>query len=144
MSTFKQPLRSGDKAQDAVGAAVLTQAAAVTFDGGADQVVARLPRPYQILEIYVDTLTAFDAATTNTGDLGIAGDTDRFAASLAIGPQGRVLATSDASEIANLANTTDDGGVDEVLFNYAQTGTAATTGAARVSVVYASTKVLTD
>ena len=139
MTTFKQPLRVGDKSENSVGMAVLAQVTTQSY-AEASKVLARLPRPYQVIDIQVDILTAFNAATTNTLDLGVTGDLDRYADNLSLTAAGRVLATSDVSELSGLVDTTDDGGTTEIIGTYAQTGTAATAGLARITVLYTCTK----
>lgn len=118
-----------------VGSVVMTQATNVVFgDDGTTTTIATLPANSQIIEIYVDVTTAFDAGTTNTLDLGDGTTADQFADALALGSVARVLATSDVSQITNLI---DIGASDvQVVATYNQTGTAATAGAATVTVVY--------
>ena len=118
-----------------VGSVVMTQAANVVFgDDGTTTTVATLPANSQIIEIYVDVTTAFDAGTTNTLDLGDGSTADQFADALDVSSAARLLATSDVSQIPNLI---DIGASDvQVVATYNQTGTAATAGAATVTVVY--------
>jgi len=118
-----------------VGSVVMTQAANVVFgDDGTTTTIATLPANSQIIEIYVDVTTAFDAGTTNTLDLGDGSTADQFADALDVSSVARVLATSDVSQITNLI---DIGASDvQVVATYNQTGTAATAGAATVTVVY--------
>ena len=118
-----------------VGSVVMTQAANVVFgDDGTTTTIATLPANSQIIEIYVDVTTAFDAGTTNTLDLGDGSTADQFADALDVSSAARLLATSDVSQITNLI---DIGASDvQVVATYNQTGTAATAGAATVTVVY--------
>ena len=118
-----------------VGSVVMTQAANVVFgDDGTTTTIATLPANSQIIEIYVDVTTAFDAGTTNTLDLGDGSTADQFADALDVSSAARLLATSDVSQIHNLI---DIGASDvQVVATYNQTGTAATAGAATVTVVY--------
>lgn len=139
MTTFQYPVRGTHKASDSYGNVVFSQSNTMIFSDTVKSLF-KIPKPYQILEIMVDTLVVFNAATTNTLNLGITGDADRFAAALAIGPLGRVLASSDVSELANLVDLTDDGDVIEIFGTYAQTGAAATTGSARITITYAMIK----
>ena len=88
----------------------------------------------QIFQIAVDVTTAFNAGTTNTVDLGDGSTADKFADALALGSLGRVLATSDVSQITNLI---DIGASDvNVVATYNQTGSAADAGAATITVLY--------
>lgn len=118
-----------------VGSVVMTQAANVVFAAdGTTTTIATLPANSQIIEIYVDVTTAFDAGTTNTLDLGDGSTADQFADALDVSSAARLLATSDVSQIPNLI---DIGASDvQVVATYNQTGTAATAGAATVTVVY--------
>ena len=118
-----------------VGSVVMTQATNVVFgDDGTTTTVATLPANSQIIEIYVDVTTAFDAGTTNTLDLGDGSTADQFADALDVSSAARLLATSDVSQIPNLI---DIGASDvQVVATYNQTGSAATAGAATVTVVY--------
>jgi len=118
-----------------VGSVVMTQATNVVFgDDGTTTTIATLPANSQIIEIYVDVTTAFDAGTTNTLDLGDGSTADQFADALDVSSAARLLATSDVSQIPNLI---DIGASDvQVVATYNQTGSAATAGAATVTVVY--------
>jgi len=144
-TTFSGPIKAGtikettgttvgtDKAN--VGFVLMAQSANVVFGAdGTTTVVATVPANSQIFQITVDVTTAFNAATTNTFDIGDGATADQYADALAVGAQARVLATSDVSQIGNLIDigTTD---VD-VTVTYNQTGTAATAGAATVTVLY--------
>jgi hypothetical protein len=144
-TTFSGPIKAGtikdttgttagtDKAN--VGFVLMAQSANVVFgDDGTETVVATLPANSQIFQITVDVTTAFDAGTTNTFDLGDGSTVNEYADALDVSSAARVLATSDVSQIGNLIDigTTD---VD-VTVTYNQTGTAATDGAATVTVLY--------
>ena len=144
-TTFSGPIKAGtianttgttvgtDKAN--VGFVLMAQSGNVVFAAnGTETVVATLPANSQIYQIAVDVTTAFDAGTTNTLDLGDGTTADKYADALALGSQARVLATSDVSQIGNLI---DIGTSDvDITATYNQTGTAATAGAATVTVLY--------
>ena len=117
------------------GFVLMAQSAKVVFEAnGTTTDIATLPANSQIFQITVDVTTAFDAATTNTLDLGDGSTADQYADALALGSLARVLATSDVSQIGNLI---DIGTSDiTVTATYNQSGTAATTGAATVTVLY--------
>ena len=117
------------------GFVLMAQSANVVFEAnGTTTDIATLPANSQIFQITVDVTTAFDAASTNTLDLGDGSTADQYADALALGSLARVLATSDVSQIGNLI---DIGTSDiTVTATYNQTGTAATTGAATVTVLY--------
>jgi hypothetical protein len=144
-STFSGPIKAGT-IKDTTGTTVGTNKANVGFvlmaqsgnvvfaADGTETVVATLPANSQIYQIAVDVTTAFNAATTNTLDIGDGTTADKYADALAAGAQARVLATSDVSQIGNLI---DIGTSDvDITVTYNQSGTAATAGAATVTVLY--------
>ena len=118
-----------------VGFVLMAQSANVVFEAnGTTTDIATLPANSQIFQITVDVTTAFDAASTNTLDLGDGSTADQYADALALGSLARVLATSDVSQIGNLI---DIGTSDvTVTATYNQTGTVATAGACTVTVLY--------
>jgi hypothetical protein len=137
-TTFSGPIKAGSVREGAsanVGFVLMAQSANVVFGAnGTETVVATLPANSQIYQIAVDVTTAFDAGTTNTFDIGDGSTADQYADALAVGSAARVLATSDVSQIPNLI---DIGSSDvNVTVTYNQTGTAATAGAATVTVLY--------
>ena len=117
------------------GFVLMAQSANVVFEAnGTTTDIATLPANSQIFQITVDVTTVFNAASTNTLDLGDGSTADQYADALALGSLARVLATSDVSQIGNLI---DIGTSDiTVTATYNQSGTAATTGAATVTVLY--------
>lgn len=144
MSTFTYPLNTvgtGDKqgSNAAVGHVVSMQTAEVAFGDTTVSTIV-LPENVQVLDFTVDVTTVFNAATTNTLDIGTTATADLFAADLDLETAGRVLASSDASQLANFSQTNTD--ALTVVLTYSQTGTAATAGAARVTVTYAVPAVL--
>lgn len=137
-TTFSGPIKAGSVREGAsanVGFVLMAQSANVVFGAdGTETVVATLPANSQIYQIAVDVTTAFDAGTTNTFDIGDGSTADQYADALAVGSAARVLATSDVSQIPNLI---DIGSSDvNVTVTYNQSGTAATAGAATVTVLY--------
>ena len=137
-TTFSGPIKAGSVREGAsanVGFVLMSQSANVVFGAnGTETVVATLPANSQIYQIAVDVTTPFNAGTTNTLDIGDGTTADKYADALAAGAAARVLATSDVSQIPNLI---DIGASDvDVTVTYNQTGTAATAGAATVTVLY--------
>ena len=97
--------------------------------------IGTLPANAQIVDINIDVTTAFNAGTTNTVTVGKTGTANAFVATTSVGSAGR----------ANVATTGTysawaDTGSSEVTatVSFSQTGTAATAGAARVTIVYKS------
>ena len=144
-TTFSGPVKAGTISNTTgstvgtnvanTGFVLMAQSANVVFEAnGTTTDIATLPANSQIFQITVDVTTAFDAASTNTLDLGDGSTADQYADALALGSLARVLATSDVSQIGNLI---DIGTSDiTVTATYNQSGTAATTGAATVTVLY--------
>jgi hypothetical protein len=117
------------------GFVLMAQSANVVFEAnGTTTDIATLPANSQIFQISIDVTTVFNAASTNTLDLGDGTTADKYADALALGSLARVLATSDVSQIGNLI---DIGTSDvTVTATYNQTGTVATAGACTVTVLY--------
>jgi hypothetical protein len=144
-TTFSGPVKAGTISNTTgstvgtnvanTGFVLMAQSANVVFEANATTTdIATLPANSQIFQITVDVTTVFNAASTNTLDLGDGSTADQYADALALGSLARVLATSDVSQIGNLI---DIGTSDiTVTATYNQTGTAATTGAATVTVLY--------
>jgi len=144
-TTFSGPIKAGSIKDTTgttvgsdvanVGFALMAQSAVVGFAAnGTTTTVATIPENSQILDIYVNVDTAFNAGTTNTFDIGDGSTSDQFADALAVGTQAQVRATSDVSQIVNLKDVGSSG--TNVVVTYNQTGTAASDGSAVVTVVY--------
>ena len=144
-TTFSGPIKAGtikDTTGSTVGTnvanvgfALMAQSANVVFGAdGTTTTVATVPANSKIFQIAVDVTTAFDAATTNLFDIGDGTTANKYADNLDVSSQARVLATSDVSQIGNLI---DVGASDvNIVVTYNQSGTAATAGAATVTVLY--------
>jgi len=137
-TTFSGPIKAGTIREGAsanTGFTLMAQSANIVFGAdGTTTTVATVPANSQIFQISVDVTTPFDAGTTNTVDLGDGTTANKYADALNVSSAARVLATSDVSQIPNLI---DIGTSDvTVVATYNQTGTAATAGAATVTVLY--------
>jgi len=97
--------------------------------------IATIPANSQITNIHIDTTTAFNAGTTNTVTVGKTGSAAAFVASTSVTSLGRQsLATTGV-----YSAWADTGSSDiSATITYSQTGTAATTGALRVTIMYKS------
>ena len=95
--------------------------------------IGTLPANAQIVDVNIDVTTAFNAATTNTVTVGKTGTAAAFVTSTSVGSAGRasVATTGVYSAWANTGTSDLDATV-----TFSQTGTAATAGAARVTIVY--------
>jgi uncharacterized membrane protein len=96
--------------------------------------IGTIPANSQIINVNIDVTTAFNAGTTNNVTVGKTGSAAAYVASTAVGSTGRasVATTGVYSAWANVG-TSD---VDYAMVTFSQTGTAATAGAARVTIVY--------
>ena len=138
MTTFKAPLRVYDVSKDTnsdAGDVVITQTASLVF-GDTSVNVCRLPPNSQILEIYVDVTTAFNSGTSNDVDLGVTGALTQFADGLDVSSTGRLRGTSDVSQLTNYQDIGTSG--ITLIATHNAAGTAATTGAAEITVSYAA------
>ncbi len=131
MSTFSAPVFVGDVSNRAtMGWVTTVQTAPVLF--AATTALFTIPKPYVILEIYVDVTTAYTALATMA--IGITGTLDKFADALDVDALGRVLASSDASQLPNWIDSTVAGGTEAII----ATLTGAAAGASSVKIVYAT------
>lgn len=142
MTTFSAPVFVGTKRHEPgrnLGQVIVTQTNTIVFTDTTKTMFV-LPARSQIIDFYIDVTTAFNATTTNTLDIGTAADPDAFAVTEPLGTVARELGSGTPAVLAGYA----DVGADDVTVQatYNQTGTAPTTGAARVTVVYAVNKVL--
>jgi len=97
--------------------------------------IGTLPANCQLVDINIDVTTAFNAGTTNTVTVGKTGTAAAYVASTSVGSAGRasVASTGVYSAWANTGTSEVDATV-----TFSQTGTAASAGAARVTIVYKS------
>ena len=97
--------------------------------------IGTLPANCQIVDINIDVTTAFNAGTTNTVTVGKTGTAAAYVTSTSVGSAGRasVASTGVYSAWANTGTSELDATV-----TFSQTGTAATAGVARVTIVYKS------
>jgi hypothetical protein len=118
-----------------VGLVAVSQTATITYAAdGTTTSLFTIPAGSQILNINIDTTTAFNAGSSNTVSIGKSGAATQFVTATSVTSLGRQsVATTGA--YANWANVgTSD---VTVIATYNQTGTAASTGAARITIVYA-------
>lgn len=108
----------------------------VVFGNSATAVtIGTVPAGAQIVNIHIDTTTAFNAATTNTMTIGTSATANAYVTTTAVGPLGRAsVATTGAYGAWASVGASDV----TLTATYAQTGTAATTGAATITVLYKS------
>jgi hypothetical protein len=107
----------------------------VAYTDSSAVTIGTIPANAQIVDIDIDVTTAFNAGTTNTVTVGKSGSAAAFVASTSVGSAGRAsIATT------GVYSAWADVGSAEVpvTATYGQTGTAASAGAMRVTVVYRS------
>ena len=97
--------------------------------------IATIPANSQIVDINIDVTTAFNAATTNTVTVGKTGTAAAFVTATSVGSAGRASVATTGVYSAWADTGTSD---TYATITYSQTGTAATAGAARVTIVYKS------
>jgi len=97
--------------------------------------IATIPAGAQIQNIHIDVTTAFNAGTTNTVTVGTSASAAAYVTSTSVGTLGRASVAT-----TGVYSAWADTGNSEVVatVTYSQTGTAATAGAARVTIVYKS------
>jgi hypothetical protein len=95
--------------------------------------IGTIPANAQIIDINIDVTTAFDAAGTDTVTVGKTGTAAAFVTATSVASAGRasVATTGVYSAWADTGSAEIDATV-----TFTQTGTAATAGAARVTIVY--------
>ena len=108
--------------------------ATIAYTDTAAVIIGTLPAGAQIIDVNIDVTTAFNAGTTNTVTVGKTGSAAAFVAATSVGSAGRasVATTGVYSAWANVG-TSD---IDYATVTFSQTGTAASAGAARVTIVY--------
>lgn len=137
-TTFSGPIRAGTVREGAsanVGKVVLSQSGTIAYTNAATAVaIATLPANSQIIEIYVDVTTAFNSSGTDLLDLGDGTTANLYADNLDLSSVARLRATSDVSQIDDIANI---GTTDKTVYaTYSQSVADASTGAAKITVVY--------
>lgn len=107
----------------------------VAYTNSSAVTIGTIPAHAQIINVLIDVTTAFDAGTTNTVTVGKSGSAAAYVASTSVGSAGRasVATTGVYSAWADVGSAEVP-----VTATYSQTGTAATAGAMRVTIVYAS------
>ena len=107
----------------------------VAYTDSSAVTIGTIPANSQIVDINIDVTTAFNAGTTNTMTVGKTGSAAAFVASTSVGSAGRASVAT-----TGVYSAWADSGSSEVTATatFGQTGTAASAGAARVTIVYKS------
>ena len=105
----------------------------VAFSNSTAVTIATIPAGAQIVNVHIDVTTAFNAATTNTVTVGTSASAAAYVTSTSVGAAGRasVATTGVYSAWANTGSSDVS-----ATITFSQTGTAATAGAARVTIIY--------
>lgn len=105
----------------------------VVFGNATAVTIGTIPANAQITSIHIDTITAFNAATTNTMTVGTAASAAAYVAATAVAALGRAsVATTGVYSAWPTVGASDV----TLTATFSQTGTPATTGAAIVTVLY--------
>lgn len=106
----------------------------IAFGNTSAVTIGTIPANSQIVFVNVDVTTAFNAGTTNNVTVGKTGTAAAYVTSTSVGTLGRasVATTGVYSAWADVGNSD----VDYATVTFTQTGTAATAGAARVTIIY--------
>jgi len=116
-----------------IGGVLSAVTATFAYTDSSAVTIATLPANCQIVDINIDVTTAFNAGTTNTVTVGKVGTAAAYVASTSVGSAGRASVASTGVYSA----WADTGSSDvSAIITFSQTGTAATAGAARVTIVY--------
>ena len=111
--------------------AQMAKFAAFNYQVAAGTGIFTLPNNAEIIGWTLNVTTAFNAGTTNTLDIGVAGALTQFAATLALGSVGQVVSGFVASQLFTRLP-----GVTTVTVRYNQTGGAASAGVATLLAEY--------
>ncbi len=118
-----------------IGGVLSAVTTTIAYTNATAVTIATIPANSQIVDIYIDVTTAFDAGTTNTVTVGKTGSAAAFVAATSVGSAGRASVATTGVYSA----WADTGSSDvSATVTFSQTGTAATAGAARVTIVYKS------
>ncbi len=118
-----------------IGGVLSAVTTTIAYTNATAVTIATIPANSQIVDINIDVTTAFDAGTTNTVTVGKTGSAAAFVAATSVGSAGRASVATTGVYSA----WADTGSSDvSATVTFSQTGTAATAGAARVTIIYKS------
>jgi hypothetical protein len=140
-TTWSGPLASGDRNAGEtggpnIGLVALSQTAVIDFDDTLVQdATFNIPAGSQIVDFYVDVLTAFDSATSATLSAGTASGGTQYLSAINVKTAGR---RPNAFSAAQLAAMDDVGTNREVVATVTSVGQP-TAGQVRVTMLYVQT-----
>lgn len=120
-----------------MGATIVIQDGALSYTDTTAKTVAVLPAGAQIINVFVDVTTAFNAGTNNVITIQTAGGSS-LATVTATGANittGRATVVLTAAQMATILNVGTSDLIVQAVF--AGTGSAATTGVANITIQYA-------
>ena len=135
-SYFQGAVKSGDgfsETATGVGTAVLSQTALIDFNATLkSEATFVLPKNAQIVNAFVDTLTAFNSATSATVTLGSASAGTQYVGAVDAKTAGRATAPFSAAQLAAM----DDIGTSTTVYATITSVGQPTAGQSRVTVFY--------
>jgi len=140
-TTFSGPLQSGDKAAGVaggpnIGQAYLAQTALINFDATLVQnATFNIPTSSQIVDFYVDVLTAYDSATSATLSAGTATGGTQYLSSISVKTAARRPNAFSAAQLAAM----DDVGTNRTVVATVTSVGQPTAGQVRVTLLYVQT-----
>jgi hypothetical protein len=140
-TTFSGPLQSGDKAAGIaggpnIGQAYLAQTALINFDATLVQnATFNLPTSSQIVDFYVDVLTAYDSATSATLSAGTATGGTQYLSAISVKTAARRSNGFSAAQLAAM----DDVGTNRTVVATVTSVGQPTAGQVRVTLLYVQT-----
>lgn len=118
-----------------IGGVLSAITATVAYTDSTAVTIGTIPANAQIVDINIDVTTAFNASGTDTIAVGKTGSAAAFVTATSVATAGRASVAT-----TGVYTAWADTGASEVTATatFAQTGTAASAGAARVTIVYRS------
>ena len=140
-TTFSGPLQSGDKPAGIaggpnIGQAYLAQTALINFDATLVQnATFNIPTSSQIVDFYVDVLTAYDSATSATLSAGTATGGTQYLSAISVKTAARRPNAFSAAQLAAM----DDVGTNRTVVATVTSVGQPTAGQVRVTLLYVQT-----
>lgn len=140
-TTWSGPLASGDRNAGEsggpnIGLVALSQTAVIDFDATLVQdVTFNIPAGSQLVDFYVDVLTAYDSATSATLSAGTASGGTQYLSAISVKTAGRRPNAYSAAQLAAM----DDVGTNRTVVATVTSVGQPTAGQARVTMLYVQT-----
>lgn len=140
-TTWSGPLASGDRNAGEsggpnIGLVTLSQTAVIDFDATLVQdATFNIPAESQIVDFYVDVLTAFDSATSATLSAGTASGGTQYLSAISVKTAGRRANGYSAAQLGAM----DDVGTNRTVVATVTSVGQPTAGQVRVTMLYVQT-----